>query len=129
MFNRKLYVFWVFISLSFFSCKLFENDVADFMEKYTETAAIEAQEFHVLTYSDTKDNLCIPSEDDVEISFFMRNPKKYNLVPSVEFKLLGSEFSRTAVDINQTDPQTIILSLPQQFLIPADEGQNITAEI
>ena len=38
--------------LGFTSCQLFENDVADFFEKYTETAAIEEHNISVQTYND-----------------------------------------------------------------------------
>lgn len=119
-------------SLSFLcitSCQLFEADVADFMEKYTETAAIEAHEFNVETYNDQTPQLCIASEEDAVISLYMRNPKKFTLIPTVEFINLDSTFSTSDVTINQDDTNTITLSLPQKFLVPVDEGQDITAKI
>ncbi len=125
-------IFVVSLQILFFlftSCEFFENDVADFMEKYTETAAIETHEFSVETFNDAKGNLCISSEKDTEISFYMRNPKKFELIPSVVFNNLGSQFSTSSVDINQIDSNTMLLSLPQDFLVPVDEGQDITAEI
>ena len=100
------------------SCQLFENDVADFMEKYTETAAIENHVINVQTYSDSLSQLCLSSTEDVEVSFYMRNPKKFNLIPSVRFAELDETISRTPVKINQFDTNTIVLSLPQEFLIP-----------
>ncbi len=36
-----------FFSLLIFSCQLFENDVSNFMELYTETAAIDNNEITV----------------------------------------------------------------------------------
>ena len=125
---RSVFVASVFLT-GVSSCQLFENDVADFMEKYTETAAIERHDFNVGTYEDSNSRLCIASEADTQISLYMRNPKKFNLVPSVTFPELGSQFSTSYVDINQTDSSRIELSLPQEFLIPVDEGQNITAEV
>ena len=115
--------------LGFTSCQLFENDVADFFEKYTETAAIETHNISVNTYNDGLSQLCIASEEDAEIQMYMRNPKKFNLLPSVVFENLDSQFSRASVDISQTDSNTLILLLPQDFLIPADEDHDITAEI
>ena len=111
------------------ACSLFENDVADFMEKYTETAAIENYSIDVENYYDSYRHLCIASEDDAELTFIMRNPKQYTLLPSVNFSNLEAEYSRAAVNINQSDPFTVLISLPQQFLIPVDEGKDITAEI
>ena len=115
--------------LGFTSCQLFENDVADFMEKYTETAAIENHNISVQTYNDGLSQLCIASEEDAEIQMYMRNPKKFNLLPSVVFENLDSQFSRASVDISQTDSNTLLLLLPQDFLIPADEDHDISAEI
>lgn len=117
------------VPLLFFSCQLFENDVADFMEKYTETAAIEEHTISVETYNDSSNQLCIASDSDTEISFYMRNPKKFSLIPSVDFNNLNTQFSRTAVDIEQPEFAIIKLSLPQEFLIPVDEGQDISAQI
>lgn len=99
------------------------------MEKYTETAAVEEHEISVDTYTDPLDHICISSEEDTKISLYMRNPKKYNMVPSVVFKNLDDTFSRASVTINQIDAYTTELFLPQDFLIPVDGGQDITAEI
>lgn len=99
------------------------------MEKYTETAAVEDHEISVSTYNDSLDQICIASEEDTIVSLYMRNPKKYNLVPSVVFKELDATLSRDSVSINQIDSNTLELSLPQEFLIPADGGKDITAEI
>lgn len=115
--------------LSLASCSLFEVDVSDFMEKYTETAAVEDHEISVSTYNDSLDQICIASEEDTIVSLYMRNPKKYNLVPSVVFKELDATLSRDSVSISQIDSNTLELSLPQEFLIPADGGKDITAEI
>lgn len=113
----------------FASCQLFEADVADFMEKYTETAGIEEHEINVETYNDALSHLCISSESDTQLSFFMRNPKSFNLIPSVHFPELDETISTEFVTIQQTDKQTINLSLPTSFLVPADMGNNITAEV
>ncbi len=99
------------------------------MEKYTETAAVEEHEISVDTYTDPLDHICISSEEDTKISLYMRNPKKFNMEPSVVFKNLDDTFSRASVTINQIDVYTTELFLPQDFLIPVDGGQDITAEI
>lgn len=111
------------------ACQLFENDVADFMEKYTETAAIEEYKVNVKTYKDASGQLCIASDEDTEFSLYMRNPKKFSLQPSVAFNQLDAAYSRSTVTIGQQDFATIKLSIPQKFLIPVDEGKNISATI
>ena len=54
-------------SFSAVSCHLFDNDVNDFMEKYTETAAIEEHSFSETTYNDAAGNPCISSKKDLEV--------------------------------------------------------------
>ena len=122
-------LFFSLFLICFASCELFQNDVVDYMEQFTGTAAIEDHEFNVATYKDAIEQLCISSEQDSEIVFFMRNPKKYVLEPSVTFEALDSAISRSAVQIIQTDADTLTLSLPLEFLIAADEGKDISAQI
>lgn len=117
------------ILTSLTSCEFFETDVKDFMEKYTETAAVEEHKISVKSYNDAANNLNISSFEDAEVSLYMRNPKKYNMVPSVSFKELAETISRSSVTITQNDINTLTLKLPQDFLIPSDEGKNISAEI
>ena len=121
--------FLFLLTLLFASCQLFNNDVDDFMEKYTETAAIEEHEILTENYEDAAANVCIPSSEDAEITMLMRNPKQFTLVPSVEFHGLDSAISREGVQITQIDTESLTLKMPQKFLIPADEGQDISAEI
>ena len=125
----QIFIISLFLFNGFTSCALFENDVADFMEKYTETAAIEQHTINVETYNDASNQLCIASDGDAEITLLMRNPKKFSLIPSVDFNNLASNYSRSVVAINQEDTFTVKLSLPQEFLIPVDEGKDITALI
>ncbi len=123
------FILTIFLSLVFASCQLFNNDVDDFMEKYTETAAIEEHEFKTENYEDSALNICIPSYADAEIEFLMRNPKQFNLVPSIVFTGLDSAISREGVQISQIDSESLTLKMPQKFLIPCDEGKDLTAEI
>ncbi len=125
----QIFIISLFLFNGFTSCALFENDVANFMEKYTETAAIEQHSFNVETYNDASNQLCIASDGDAEITLLMRNPKKFSLIPSVDFNNLTSNYSSSVVAINQEDSFTLKLSLPQEFLIPVDEGKDITALI
>ncbi len=80
-------------------------------------------------YNNASNQICIASDEDAEITLLMRNPKQFSMVPSVEFNNLASNFSRSVVSIDQEDSFTVKLSLPQEFLIPVDEGKDITALI
>ena len=107
----------ILLSVFISSCQFFQNDVADFLETYTETAAIDNHDISVQTYFDAATNLCISSEENAEIRFYMRNPKRFRLNPSVSFDGLNAQIDRTRVTIEQLDDITIRLSLPQEFLI------------
>lgn len=113
-------------SISAVSCQLFDNDVNDFMEKYTETAAIEEHSFSEKTYNDTAGNPCISSKKDLEVMLYMRNPKSFQMTPSVEFQALDPAIERTGIEIEQTNFDSLRLLLPQEFLLASDEGKNIT---
>ncbi|MCR4947946.1 MAG: hypothetical protein K6A15_02210 [Treponema sp.] len=119
----------ILLSIFISSCQFFQNDVADFLETYTETAAIDNHDISVQTYFDAATNLCLSSEENAEIRFYMRNPKRFRLNPSVSFDGLNAQIDRTRVTIEQLDDITIRLSLPQEFLIASDEGQNISSVI
>ena len=112
-----------------FSCMLFENDVADFMEKYTERAAVEEHYFSIEPYFDKDENKCINSKQDFEIQLIMRNPKQFTLIPSVEFENLSPSVDVSRVSIVQDSLYSLSLKFPQEFLIDADEGKDITANI
>ncbi len=129
--KRLLETGLILIPLAFnFSCAFFENDVADYMEKYTETAAIEQHKFDPYEpYKDLPGNDCINSKQDFEITLTMRNPKKYALKPSVTFKNLLPSVDVSRVTIKQVDTYTLSLKFPQEFLLDADEGKDITASI
>ena len=113
-------------SFSAVSCHLFDNDVNDFMEKYTETAAIEEHSFSETTYNDAAGNPCISSKKDLEVMLYMRNPKSFQMTPSVEFQALDPAIARTGIEIKQTNFDSLRLLLPQEFLLASDEGKNIT---
>ena len=117
------------LCLTLFSCQLFESDVADFMETYTETANIEEHSIKTTNYKDLAKHICLPSDENAELSFVMRNPKKFNLTPSIKFLALDEGFDTSAVVIKQQDPYVVNLNLPQQFLIPTDEGKSLKAEV
>ena len=112
-----------------FSCSLFDNDVGDFMEKYTETAAVEEHTFSVPTYSDSNKNDCINSKQDFEVELYLRNPKKFSMQPSVQFKNLPDTIDVSSVTIEQTSFNSLKLFLSQEFLLTVDEGHDITASI
>ena len=128
-FGMKLLSFPImFLTLFISSCALFENDVADFMETYTETAAIDVHTFSIPPYKDQLGNNCINSKQDFEIEMFMRNPKKFIMKPSIKFENLSPAIDVSRVTIEQTDLYTLKVMMPQEFLLDADEGKDLTAK-
>ena len=111
------------------ACSLFENDVADFMEKYTETAAVEEHSFSYSPYSDASSNLCINSRADFEVYLYMRNPKQFTMLPSVQLEMLPEGLSADSVTISQTAFNELKLTFPASFLLATDEGKNISSVI
>lgn len=126
---KKIRFLFLTISLLFSSCFLFENDVADFMEKYTETAAIEQHSFSYDPYSDAASHACINSRTDFDVSLYMRNPKKFTMQPSVKLEMLPEGISADSVTINQTAFNELKLNFPASFLLATDEGKNISTVI
>lgn len=117
----------LFFAAFSFSCQLFENDVNDFMEKYTETAGIEQHELSVQSYLDAYGHACINSKKDVEVMLYMRNPKRFDMIPSVDFSNLSPDIDRSEIQIVQTSSDSLKLTIPQSFLVATDEGKNITS--
>ena len=126
--SHKIFICLIAVILSFTSCQLFETDVSDFMEQYTETAAVEQHIFTIQPYYDKDNNPCINSSKDFEVTLYMRNPKNFSMQPSVDFPRL-SEIDTSNVSIEQLEFDTLKMLLPQSFLLAADEGKNITTDI
>lgn len=111
------------------SCSFFENDVNDFMEKYTETAGVLQHKISLTPYKDIYQQDCINSKKSFTANFYMRNPKQFELITSVNFPGLDPEISREGVTIRQLAFDELEMVVPYEFLMRADEGRNISPEI
>ncbi|MCR5723772.1 MAG: leucine-rich repeat domain-containing protein, partial [Treponema sp.] len=107
----------------------FNAPVKNFFKDYTESAAIENFVSSVPVYQDVSGRACLDSSELCTISFFMRNPQRYELTPSVTFDSLDESVDTSAVSITQSDVETIQLTLPQSFLVAADEGKSISPTV
>ena len=126
------------LSLFFFSACNFENmfeptyndGVKDYFKEYTENAAIEEHTLSPESYSDSSGHLCVPSSaGDLVLDYYMRNPQKYILQPSVTFSALEETIDRSGVEIIQSETDHIVLTVPQSLLVDSDEGKNISPTI
>lgn len=135
-FKKKFGITAMFLSAMIFSSCDFETlfepsfnePVKDFFETYTNTAAIEQHNLSVESYQDSARHLCINSDELCTVQFYMRNPQRYNLQPSVKFNSLVN-IDTSLVEITQTDTSTIVLTLPQTFLTDSDRGCDISPTI
>lgn len=119
------------ISLLLISCDfdtLLEPDwnssISDFFEEYTNTAEIEKHTISVDQYLDSAGNYTINSDQDCVLTFYLRNPQKYDLKLGCSFPSL-SGVDTSSVSVVQSEYDVIKLTLPQSFLVAADEGHNI----
>ena len=92
------------------SCQLFDNDVNDFMEKYTETAAIEEHSLSEKTYSDNSGNSCINSKKDLEvmkqfydIGTLISEHKNFSHVLKTYKEVVASESSYRGLNLTPRD--------------------------
>ena len=111
------------------SCSFFENDVNDFMEKYTETAGVLEHHLSIETYKDNNNLDCVNSKMGFTTTMYMRNPKQFSLVPSVTFPNLDPNIPRDGVIIQQVSFDELTMTIPFEFLQVSDEGRNISPEI
>ena len=123
---------FIFAACDFFT-PTWNKPVGAWFEKYTNEAAIDRHEFSAPTYADKDGNICIGSEADCTVTFYLRNPKNYNLAPS--FTSNTSVPANSVLVIQDASDRSIIrMTLPQSFLLACeknnkDEERNISPAI
>ncbi|MBQ1713620.1 MAG: hypothetical protein II030_04405, partial [Treponema sp.] len=116
------------ILFGFFSCSnassSWEEPVYDYFDKYTNTAAIEKQEIGSQTLKDSSGTTCIPSGNDKTVTFYLRNPRKYDLD-------LGIDLIDTPILLEQDaeDKTVVRITYPQSFLLENEGGGSIGGTI
>ena len=111
------------------SCKepdSWEEPVHDYFDKYTNTAAIEKHEIPCKTVKDSSNTLCISSDGDKTLNFYLRNPRKYNLDPLT----FTSDDERISIEQDSSDKSIVRITYPEDYLIEQDgTGSNIGGTI
>lgn len=148
-FNKAKYFFLFTILLSgFSSCRFFEEylnePVKEYFKDYTETAGIMRYEITGGEYhEDANGRISIFSSSDAEITFYLRNPQKFNFSvanANLDFsalnnedvkKVFGVEAEKSLVRISQDsqDYTVLTLSYPSEFLTQTETGFEISPEI
>lgn len=124
---KKVFVFLktLILSLSFItlfvSCDLFTADMNKFFIKYTETAAIEQIEFDGNFQKNKNGIICLPSETDHTITFYLRNPLNDELV--FKYFIEDTELNISGVTLfeQSEDRISVKLSLPSNFTSQRDK--------
>lgn len=118
--NRKNLMGWIFTSLLlaltlFTSCEnglTWNEPVRDYLDKYSNTAAIEKHEISCEYLKDNSDEICIPSDGGKTITFYLRNPRQYTLNP-ITFSTSGSGIT---VEQDSSDRTVIRVTYSESYL-------------
>lgn len=128
-----LFVGAVFLTGILNSCEAFNQDVKGFLQKYTETAAIEKMEINGNSVKSPSGITCLSSSEDVTMDFYLRNPQKYDLIFNYYFENAHIRDLVQTIPITYTksfDRYSLQIKLPEQFLFEADKNyKNLSGKI
>lgn len=119
---------FLFAMSLFVSCEhepTWNEPVRDYLDKYSNTAAIEKHEISCEYLKDSSDEICIPSDGDKTVTFFLRNPRQYTLSP-ITFSVPDSGIT---VSQDTSDRTVIRVTYPQNYLENNDGGGSIGGTI
>lgn len=125
-----------------FSCSglagSFNQDVHEYFDMMTNTAAIEKHDIPVATQTGSGGRLCISSADGpVTVSYYLRNPKLFkftegeNLIHSFvdsEAQAASTGANKVTVKQSQSDSSVIDVKYPLGFLREMEGGEHSIAE-
>lgn len=114
-----------FAVLLFSACTDYYAPVRDFLDEYTNSAAIGSQSISVPTERDRDGIECVSSDTDVTLTFFLRNPRSYVIDP--DFQEISAEIPHT-VELSP-DRQSITLTFTQADLQSFDNGAPLSGTI
>ncbi len=122
----KNFLFLCFSVLLFLSCDMFNKDIIEYLDYYTNTAGIALVRYDG-DYPVSKSMTNLPSTNgDKDVLLVLRNPQEYELEIGVEWDddfisvlkrtpTLGDDYT-----INQTEPSIITLTFLESFLQEID---------
>ncbi len=121
----KKIVLLLLVSFLFFSCKWYKADLIEYLDYYSNSAAIEYYKLDG-SYPSTGGITNIPGGTAKNISFIMRNPKKYDLNFGITWhnSPLGQTQPVYGVDytFNQEPYDTLVMTLTEAFLDKLDSN-------
>lgn len=129
-FRRIGYVLISLICVLFFAaCEMYDLPVREYFEFYTDSVAVAGQEdFGPYPVSESG-IVCIPSSDDYSLSFWLRNPQNYSLVPKYTFdKISGYSSNDVIFTQSDSDRSIITLTFRKEFLRSREEMRSLNAK-
>ena len=120
------------LTFLFSSCDMMHQPVRGYFEEWTSEVSIQKFEVEgVETYYDKNGNLCIPSDHDAQVTFFMVNPYHYDYYNNSEYsgKIEGISVQGQNIEADPNDTTLLHMTYPKGFLEGAEGGQEIGGEI
>ena len=128
-------------AVAFFSCDMgfnqntFQNKVAEYFLEMTSTAAVG--DYLISPGDIMTDNAgatCVPSSNDHTVTFYLRNPQKYNFTLGSNMTLqIGAftEYPSSQISIAQdaSDTSKIVITYSAEFLRDNGEGTDISPHV
>ncbi|MBR4005719.1 MAG: InlB B-repeat-containing protein, partial [Treponema sp.] len=119
------------LAFLFSSCDMMFQPVRGYFEEWTSEVSIQKFEVEgVETYYDKDGNLCIPSDHDAQVTFFMINPYHYDYNdPKYSDKIDGLAVLEQQITADPNDTTLLHMTYPSAFLgqheCGGDIGDNI----
>lgn len=113
------------------SCSMLNEPVKDFFKEYTETAAIEVERLPESVVVDSRKLNCFSSENDLEITYLLRNPQKYSLDFEYEFNENLTEVpTYDELKFSQSDDKnSVMLTISKSYLNRIDKDNIFDKDI
>ncbi len=118
------------LAFLFSSCDMMFQPVRGYFEEWTSEVSIQKFEVEgVETYYDKDGNLCIPSDHDAQVTFFMINPYHYDYCNEYSEKILDLNVLGNTISADPNDTTLLHMTYPSAFLgqheCGGDIGDNI----
>lgn len=126
---NNLFKYTAFLAVLLLSaCSDFHAPVADYLDEYANRAAIGSQAISVPTERDIDSIECVSSETAVTITFFLRNPRSYEIQPALTFNNPGLNPVNGLMS-QSPNRQSITLTFLQSYLASNDRGTDFSGTI
>lgn len=118
------------LAFLFSSCDMMFQPVRGYFEEWTSEVSIQKFEVEgVETYYDKDGNLCIPSDHDAQVTFFMINPYHYDYCNEYSEKILDLNVLGNTISADPNDTTLLHMTYTTDFLGQHECGGVIGGDI